>query len=58
MSDTDIEIGVNNKDSDSSLPSGPVEKRREPRKAINATSWSIGMKLYHTAVPCFLSFVM
>lgn len=27
-------------------------------KAINATSWSLGMKIYHTAIPCFLAFLM
>lgn len=26
--------------------------------AINATSWSLGMKIYHTAIPCFLAFLM
>ncbi|KAL6791122.1 major facilitator superfamily domain-containing protein [Trichoderma sp. SZMC 28013] len=27
-------------------------------KAINATSWSLGMKIYHTAIPCFLAFLI
>ncbi|KAK4062661.1 uncharacterized protein Triagg1_9779 [Trichoderma aggressivum f. europaeum] len=27
-------------------------------KAINATSWSLGMKIYQTAIPCFLAFLI
>jgi hypothetical protein len=44
MSDTEIEKGV--------------DERDEPRKAVNASSWSLGLKIYHTAIPCFLAFLM
>jgi hypothetical protein len=37
---------------------GTGSGRNEPRKAINAINWSFGMKLYHTAIPCFLAFLM
>ncbi|OJJ45978.1 hypothetical protein ASPZODRAFT_67518 [Penicilliopsis zonata CBS 506.65] len=26
--------------------------------AINAINWSLGMKIYHTAIPCFLAFLI
>lgn len=32
--------------------------QNEPRKAINAINWSFGLKIYHTAIPCFLAFLM
>ncbi|KAF3395222.1 Polyamine transporter 4 [Talaromyces pinophilus] len=37
---------------------GTGSGRNEPRKAINAINWSFGMKLYHTAIPCFLAFLI
>jgi hypothetical protein len=40
----------------STLP--PANEVHEPHKAINARNWSAGMKLYHTAIPCFLAFLM
>lgn len=58
MSDTEIDNGINKGNSASPLTLGPVNERKKPRKAINATRWSLGMKVYHTAVPCFLAFVM
>jgi hypothetical protein len=58
MSNTDIENGVNKRNSDPRPTLGPINERHEPRKAMNATSWSLGMKIYHTAVPCFLAFLM
>lgn len=35
-----------------------VRGGNEPRKAINAINWSVGLKVYHTAIPCFLAFLM
>ncbi|UKZ78297.1 hypothetical protein TrVFT333_006033 [Trichoderma virens FT-333] len=32
--------------------------KSDSSKAINATSWSLGMKIYHTAIPCFLAFLI
>lgn len=40
---------------------GPYNGKNEPGKtkaAINATNWSLAMKIYHTAIPCFLAFLM
>ncbi|KAI5455590.1 major facilitator superfamily domain-containing protein [Mariannaea sp. PMI_226] len=34
-----------------------VEKE-DNSKAINAMSWSLGMKIYHTVIPCFLAFLI
>lgn len=36
----------------------PVNDGHEPRKVIDAMNWSVWMKLYHTAIPCFLAFLM
>jgi hypothetical protein len=60
MSDIDIDIenGFNKRDSGPPSTLGPVNERYEPHKAITAMSWSLGMKIYHTAVPCFLAFLM
>lgn len=58
MSDTEVEKGVNKRNSGSSPALGPFNERHEPRKAINAISWSLGMKLYHTIIPCSLAFLM
>jgi hypothetical protein len=51
MSDAEIESGLDK----STVDDG---QRHEPRKAINATNWSLGLKIYHTAIPCFLAFLM
>ncbi|OAP61342.1 hypothetical protein AYL99_03545 [Fonsecaea erecta] len=58
MSETEIEMGVDKSNSDSLSALGSVNKRHEPPEAINALSWSLGVKIYHTAVPCFLCFLM
>ena len=57
MSAPEIEKGVNQRNSGSSNLS-PVNERHEPRETIDAMSWSLGMKIYHTAIPCFLAFLM
>lgn len=43
MSDPEIQKDVDKSDSS---------------KTINAMSWSLGLKLYHTVIPCFLAFLM
>ncbi len=43
MSDPEIQTDVDKSDSS---------------KAINATSWNLWMKLYHTVIPCVLAFLM
>jgi len=62
MSNTELEDGIDKENSDSSSNLAAANGAQEPQplkgKAINAQSWSLGMKYYHTAVPCFLSFVM
>ena len=58
MSDTDIEKSVDENTRSSPPTSGQVDEPHEPRKAANATSWSLGLKIYHTAIPCFLAFLM
>ena len=58
MSDTELEKGVDESTSGSPSTSDQVDEHHEPRKAANATSWSLGWKIYHTAIPCFLAFLM
>jgi hypothetical protein len=55
MSDTQIKEGVNQGDAGLEAMSVPI---KEPRKAINAINWSLGLKIYHSAIPCFLAFLM
>ncbi|KAH8692076.1 putative MFS polyamine transporter [Talaromyces proteolyticus] len=35
-----------------------IDEHHEPPKAVEATSWSLGSKIYHTAIPCFLAFLI
>jgi hypothetical protein len=49
---------VNERKSNSESSSGLGNEHHEPRKAIDAMNWSLGMKIYHTAIPCFLAFLM
>ncbi|OQU97896.1 hypothetical protein CLAIMM_03763 isoform 4 [Cladophialophora immunda] len=58
MSEVVVEKGASGRNSGSSSTSGSANERDEPRKAINAMSWSLGMKIYHTAIPCFLAFLI
>ena len=58
MSDLEIKEDVNEGISGSESILDPVNEHDEPRKAINAMSWSLGMKIYYTAIPCFLAFLM
>ena len=39
-------------------PLGLDNERHETHKKIDAMSWSLGMRIYHTAIPCFLAFLM
>lgn len=42
-----------------SIELGPVNGvEKPPRKAINAMNWPLWMKIYHTAIPCFLAFLI
>lgn len=57
MSKPDIEEGF---DSSSNMapPIALADDCPKVRKPIDAESWSLGMKIYHTAIPCFLAFLM
>ncbi len=57
MSNIEIKEDVNERNSPEST-SSPGNERHEHGQAINAMNWSLGMKLYHTAIPCFLAFLM
>ena len=58
ISGPDIEKAVDEIISGSTSTSGPVDERNKPRKAIDAMSWTLKWKIYHTAIPCFLAFLM
>ncbi|QYS94101.1 MFS polyamine transporter [Trichoderma simmonsii] len=53
MSDLEMQ-----KDVDKSNISKVDSSKADSSKAINATSWSLGMKIYHTTIPCFLAFLI
>lgn len=56
---SDIEMNALNEiKSYSEATVGTMSGHNEPRKAINAINWSFGVKIYHTAIPCFLAFLM
>ncbi|KAL4781282.1 major facilitator superfamily domain-containing protein [Aspergillus varians] len=52
MSDAEVENGVEK------TPNAPVDEDYEPRNATNVTTWSLASKIYHTAIPCFLAFLI
>ncbi|KAK5287360.1 hypothetical protein LTR43_010194 [Exophiala xenobiotica] len=56
MSNTKEDVDERKSNSESS--SGLGNEDHEPRKAIDAMNWSLGMKIYHTAIPCFLAFLI
>lgn len=58
MLDTEIEKGLDESTRSPPSTSGQVDECHEPRKAANTTSWSLSLKIYHTAIPCFLAFLM
>ncbi|QGA18471.1 hypothetical protein EYB26_006156 [Talaromyces marneffei] len=58
MSDIEMNGDFNEIKSYSGSIVGTVSGRNEPRKAINAINWSFGLKIYHTAIPCFLAFLI
>ncbi|KAK4947623.1 hypothetical protein LTR10_013569 [Elasticomyces elasticus] len=58
MSNTELKDDVNDRNSRSESISSPGIERHEARKAINAMNWSPEMKIYHTAIPCFLAFLI
>lgn len=58
MSDTGIEKDVAERSSGLQSTLDPVEDRHASRQAVNATNWSLASKIYHTAIPCFLAFLM
>lgn len=58
MSDIELNEELNEVKSYPGEAVGTVSGNNEPRKAINAINWSVGMKIYHSAIPCFLAFLM
>lgn len=44
---------------DPSVSGGVSEHEHEvSHKTMNAGDWSMSLKIYHTAIPCFLSFLV
>jgi hypothetical protein len=58
MSDVEIEKGADDNNGGSLSTPSPADQQHTPHKAINAPDWTLGMKIYHTAIPCFLAFLM
>lgn len=58
MSDTDIENDAIKRNENSTLALSLDNEPHEPQTTMKAIDWSLGMKIYHTAVPCFLAFLM
>lgn len=60
MSDIGIKEAVGQSNSGSASIFSPDDEPNQPRRAATsaAMSWSLGTKIYHTAIPCFLAFLM
>ena len=58
MSDIEAKNVDNETNSDFRSTLGSQNEQHEPREATKAVNWSVWRKTYHTAVPCFLAFLM